>query len=348
MIRSRRSAFTLIELLVVIAIIAILIGLLLPAVQKVREAAARSQCQNNLKQIALGAHNYESAYQQLPPGATQLTPPGAPFSFSAPHVGCLFYLLPYVEQDNLYRLILSATTTGASNFTANDYYNPETNLQLNPQYARGWWTFPGILNTSTLTGLSTTKIKTFLCPSDDQVTTTTGVFVTLYSQNGLLTGGYYGNPIGNALGRTNYVGNAGALGETGDAFWDRYIGPMTNRSKNKLGNMYDGTSNTILFGESLGGPETGARPFAWSWMGCGILPTAWCLITPSQWYSYGSRHTGVVQFAFGDGSVRRFRKGVGAIGGATNWYTTEWYQFQRAGGHKDGEVVNLAGMGDNN
>jgi prepilin-type N-terminal cleavage/methylation domain-containing protein/prepilin-type processing-associated H-X9-DG protein len=138
----RRRGFTLIELLVVIAIIAILIGLLLPAVQKVREAAARSTCQNNLKQLGLAALNYESSYAKLPPsffvdigfppgGAGQ---PGAPFP-AAVHAFAI-YLLPYIEQENVFRL-----------------YD-----QRFPWFAR----VPGLVdNVAPLR----TQIKTFQCPS---------------------------------------------------------------------------------------------------------------------------------------------------------------------------------------
>ena len=113
-LRLRRRGFTLIELLVVIAIIAILIGLLLPAVQKVREAAARMKCSNNLKQMGLASHNFESAYQALPPGEWTRSSDGGT---SRPALGAV--LLGYIEQANKFNQFNFAfDVTSATNAAA--------------------------------------------------------------------------------------------------------------------------------------------------------------------------------------------------------------------------------------
>jgi prepilin-type N-terminal cleavage/methylation domain-containing protein len=133
---SRRRGFTLIELLVVIAIIGILIGLLLPAVQKVREAAARIQCTNNFKQLGLATHNYHDAYQKLPPMSNWVfRKPG-----SNRETNIFYLLLPYIEQQNLVNLSKTATNNG--------YYFP----------GAGWQDY--------CVTIGQNPVKIYICPSD--------------------------------------------------------------------------------------------------------------------------------------------------------------------------------------
>jgi prepilin-type N-terminal cleavage/methylation domain-containing protein/prepilin-type processing-associated H-X9-DG protein len=310
-----RQGFTLIELLVVIAIIAILIGLLLPAVQKVREAAARMQCENNLKQIVLGSMSYESTYGYLPPGVNDSNPqaypspqssigsnppPGNP-GYGYSMAGPLAYLLPFVEQQNVY-----------------NQFPP--GLFVLPGNTNYWWNY----------GAANTTIKIFLCPSDVAGTTspTQGTFVFLLpvSTGGTMYGYYY--PGNTTLGRTNYAANAGYF--SNNAGWP-YRGPYGYNTQTKLTTITDGTSNTLAFGECPGGDNlgggSGGRDYVAAW-GSFTLPTAWGLSPKPAWYQYGSMHTGgIVNFALCDGSVRGVSQNVS--------YAT----FIYASGMNDGVVL---------
>jgi prepilin-type N-terminal cleavage/methylation domain-containing protein/prepilin-type processing-associated H-X9-DG protein len=180
---AKRSAFTLIELLVVIAIIAILIGLLLPAVQKVREASARVKCQNNLKQVGLALHNYEGAYKTFPQARNPF-----PLVHSA-----LSRLLPFVEQENVQRLV--------------DYATPLSSAQN--------------------VAASQNRLALFVCPSDP------------------VNGQVPGMPDFGS----NYVANNGT-GTIGFGLIASGDGLFT-QTPIKIGDITDGTSNTVAFSESI-------------------------------------------------------------------------------------------------
>jgi len=314
----RRAGFTLIELLVVIAIIAILIALLVPAVQKVREAAARTQCQNNLKQIALGAVNYESTLRIAAPG--YLGSSNSTFDPNAAQwVGVLAFLLPYVEQDGLFKSMMSGVPP--------DYLDFRKNVANGGANYGPWWGF-----TSTWSAANK-KVPIFLCPTDSAEFNTVGtIFLshTSPSPTGFnLDALYFPNDPGYNLGKTNYVGVAGYGGK----LYPNLEGMYGNRAPLSYSQLtaQDGASNTVAFGEILGDAETGPRQYSMSWM-LGTMPTAWGLPTSpnSGWWHFGSKHN-MVQFAFGDGSVRGFRK----VGGSGN----DWVTFVYTTCWKDGQAV---------
>jgi len=369
---SRMTGFTLIELLVVIAIIAVLIGLLLPAVQKVREAANRMSCQNNLKQIALAAANYSANYTYYPPGMVQS--PNAVNAFpqwvSAPpyggdYCGCLCFLLPFMEQDNIWKNATLQTTTtspygllNAPNGALNggpDYFN------LNGSSGAWWYNTPPLDKATWLpgspgmtpvngTGIAPwayPRIKGFECPSDSlDYVPSVGywdafcIIVNTGSDGALSIIGDYGpTPTsisgGIPIGGSNYIGCAGFGGQD----YIKYEGIYYSNSKTKPGDITDGTSSTIAFGETVGssvpgsGGPPGPRNWFMCWAGAGNLCQAWGmnpLPSGAEWLCYSSKHNGVVNFAFADGSVHALN------------FSMDVAAYRALGGKADGVQINVS------
>jgi prepilin-type N-terminal cleavage/methylation domain-containing protein/prepilin-type processing-associated H-X9-DG protein len=291
----RRKGFTLIELLVVIAIIAILIALLVPAVQKVREAAARSQCSNHLHQLAVAAHNFHSAYKRLPPGINLpiSTQSGAVFPSNAlytsgkigqpPNPGQFFSwleaILPFAEQQGLY-----------------------TELNLSQRE---------FANCNGPTSPGATVIPIFICPSDNYL----DGYISTYKSG---SNTYY-------FGMNSYGANGGTRS------W--YVSNMHNdgvfwiNSQVRLTDIQDGTSNTMMFGERFHWDpsyQAIATLGGWAWANFSapqdyifstavplnyVLPPGTQTGAPNypeddRVNAFGSGHPYGANFAMADGSVR--------------------------------------------
>jgi prepilin-type N-terminal cleavage/methylation domain-containing protein len=230
--RSERRGFTLIELLVVIAIIAILIGLLLPAVQKVREAAARTKCTNNIKQISLALHNCNDSMGRLPPMSGTFG--------GAYYAPLFFHLLPYVEQDNVWKSAVWMDPTAPVGQAAP---NPAHVIQL----SFVWPTWDSV-NKGNNTFLRQTRIPPYQCPSDPSL----------------------GNCIDWCPGDASYAGNFQVFGQqsalpaTGNNF--HVLEPAFDGAARIPTTFQDGTSNTIVFAEKYARCDGTGSPGGTWWM----------------------------------------------------------------------------------
>ena len=321
----RKSGFTLVELLVVIAIIGILIGMLLPAVQQVREAARRTQCANNLRQLALACHNYESAHREFPPGIELHVDP---VNTSEDCSTILFqYMLPYIEQNALYNQWVFGKTIA--------------DCKRNQQDVDG---------NETLNAPSANVIPAFQCPSDE----VSNEPVELDWQDIGYSTGYHGicSYVGNGGTHSTYHWDAG-MQDDGMFF---ITGPnsrpggqqqqnlVANARPARMGGVADGTSNTLMFGERYHKDdlfdkmlhfESSAKhsryPIAkwgaWGWTGDGNgtthalacartgvpinfsseddgIPIATYYFVNLRMSAFGSGHPGGANFAMTDGSVQ--------------------------------------------
>jgi prepilin-type N-terminal cleavage/methylation domain-containing protein/prepilin-type processing-associated H-X9-DG protein len=339
-IRVLSRGFTLIELLVVIAIIAILIRLLLPAVQKVREAAARMKCQNNLKQFGIALHGYHDVNDRFPPGGVGgFYTPTWNGGWEPDRGSWLVYTLPYIEQDGLYKML---TAAGITNWTST------------PTPAGGTWTNgtgPGWFgdNNGPAPGKQYVRpYPLFRCPSDD------------YHRDADAVCNYAGSMGAQCLPTdcgaevfacATLLPNWGIsqlnAGHGNDANSSQLSG-MFNRVGAKIGisSIKDGTSNTIMVGEILpflhdhawdsntipwarlnGGAahvstivpinygmnlkRPGADPFEHIWT-CSDGVTMYSGRNWNVSWGFKSNHSGGANFVFGDGSVRFLSQSIDA------------------------------------
>jgi len=324
--RSRR-AFTLIELLVVIAIIAILIGLLLPSVQKVREAAGRLQCQNNLKQIGVAVHTYHDSRKVLPPSQLWLYPDFPKYSLDQKSWSWMFFILPYIEQSNLYRQVDPSVHAHVDKLDViktpiPTYMCPSDPASSNPVVFVDW-----LNNTSThhdparfnqplpalnsRTSFSRTLNKSFPvaftsyrgCWGQNWFSTTTWA-------NPAVGGAYYGDPVNGYNGCSCGDGIHFAQNNTAGLSVNHFL---------RLTSITDGTSNTFYAGETVIADNIQTMWASTDDAGASCVfdladvnPQTggpWDVVGGTA-FRFSSSHVGGVNFVYADGSVHFVSKGI--------------------------------------